>query len=138
MLRVSRRSVMGAAGLAFLLAGCSTAPTMERLPESLGGLPANAPARPATPHEYPAVHDMPPPRADKPMTDEEQLKTEKALTSARDHLEGTRKAGDDDDDASKENKPAKPKKGAPAVKKKPAASKDSGTSGTDAGAKTNP
>jgi hypothetical protein len=137
MLRASRRSLMGAAGLAFLLAGCAVAPTMERLPESLGGLPANAPARPATPHEYPAVHDMPPPRATTPMTDAEQLKTEKALTSARDRLEGTRKAGDDDedDDASK---PAKPKKGAPAAKKKPAASKDSGTSGTDAGAKTNP
>jgi hypothetical protein len=110
---------------------------MERLPESLGGLPANAPARPATPLGYPAVHDMPPPRADKPMTDQEQLQTEKALTSARDRLEGTKEAGDDDD-TSKADKPAKPKKGAPAAKKKPAASKDTGTSGTDAGAKTNP
>ncbi|HEY2756965.1 MAG TPA: hypothetical protein VGJ01_14670 [Pseudolabrys sp.] len=100
----------------------------------MGGLPSDAPARPATPREFPAVHDMPPPRADEPMTDEEQLKTEKALTSARDRLEGTRKAGDDDGAA----KPAKPKKGASAAKKKPAASKDSGTSGTDAGAKTNP
>jgi hypothetical protein len=134
MLRASRRSVIGAAGLAFLLAGCSTAPLMEKLPASMGGLPSDAPARPATPREFPAVHDMPPPRADEPMTDEEQLKTEKALTSARDRLEGTRKAGDDDGAA----KPAKPKKGASAAKKKPAASKDSGTSGTDAGAKTNP
>jgi hypothetical protein len=82
------------------------------------------------------VHDMPPARSDRPMTDDEQLKTQKSLTSARDRLEGARTA--DDDDTADGRKPAKPKKGASAAKKKPAASKDSGTSSTDTGATTNP
>jgi len=125
-----------AAGLALALAGCSPAPLLEKMPEGMGGLPANAPARPATPQAFPAVHDMPPPRVDKPMTDEEQLKTEKSLTTARDRLEGARSA--DNDDTAGDTKPAKPKKGASAAKKKPTVSKDSGTSGAGSGAKTNP
>jgi hypothetical protein len=130
MLRTLRRSVLGAAGLGLLLAGCSPAPLMERLPESMGGLPANAPARPTTAYQYPAVHDMPPPRATKPMTDEEQVKAEKDLRAARDRTAGSRQADDDAADA--------PKKGAPAAKKKPKTGIDGGTDSANTGAKTNP
>ena len=121
---------MGAAGLAFLLAGCSVAPTLERLPASMGGLPADAPAKPAAPKAFPAVHDMPPPRADTPMTDEEQLKAEKALRAAGDRTAGKRQPDDDDADA--------PKKATPGAKKKPKPAKDSGTDSPNTGAKTNP
>ena len=46
------------------LSGCAPGPMIDRLPADVGGLPAGAPARPATPYQYPAVHDMPPARAD--------------------------------------------------------------------------
>jgi hypothetical protein len=131
MLRTLRRSVMGAAGLALLLAGCSPTPLLEGLPASVGGLPSDAPARPATPHTYPAVHDMPPPRATKPMTDEEQAKAEKDLRAAGDRTTGRREPGDGVD-------PDAPKKGTPAAKKKPKAGKDGGTDSANTGAKTNP
>jgi hypothetical protein len=51
------------------------------------GVPAGAPARPATPYQYPAVHDMPPPRATAPMNDEEQFRLEKELQAVRDRQE---------------------------------------------------
>ncbi|HEY0222932.1 MAG TPA: hypothetical protein VGC38_00285, partial [Pseudolabrys sp.] len=66
------------------LAGCSAGPWSDQMPQSLGGLPADAPARPLSPYQYPAVHDMPPPRATKPMNDEEQFKLEKELSAIRD------------------------------------------------------
>ena len=61
------------------LGGCSAGPMIDRLPGEMGGLPAGAPARPATPYQYPAVHDMPPPRSTTPMSEEEQFKLEKEL-----------------------------------------------------------
>lgn len=64
---------------------------IDRLPPELG-LPAGAPARPVTPYEYPAVHDMPPDRATSPMNEEEQVRLEKELTNARDRQEGRRPA----------------------------------------------
>jgi hypothetical protein len=69
------------------LAGCSAGQIIDRLPGDFG-LPAGAPARPEKPHEYPAVHDMPPARAAVPMTEEEQVKAEKELTALRDRQEG--------------------------------------------------
>jgi hypothetical protein len=51
------------------------------------GVPAGAPARPVTPYQYPAVHDMPPPRAIAPMNDEEQFRLEKELQAVRDRQE---------------------------------------------------
>ena len=48
------------------------------------GLSANAPARPAEPMAYPAVHDVPPPRTAAVLTNVEQHKLETDLISARD------------------------------------------------------
>jgi hypothetical protein len=47
------------------------------------GLPANAPARPAEPLPFPAVHDMPPPRSNSMLTEVEQQKMEDDLVAAR-------------------------------------------------------
>ena len=107
-----------ALGLAAVLTGCAPGPMIDRLPTELG-LPASAPARPATPYEYPAVHDMPPDRATTPMTEEEQAKVEKELINVRDRQEG---------------RPPAAKKGAPAAKKPP---KDAQNGQAD-GAKANP
>jgi hypothetical protein len=117
---VSVKLFIGAAlGLATVLSGCAPGPMIDRLPNELGGLPAGAPARPQTPYEYPAVHDMPPNRASTPMTEEEQVKLEKELATVRDRQEG---------------RPPEGKKGAPTAKKPP---KDVQNSQTD-GAKANP
>ena len=70
-------------GLAVALAGCAPGPTIDRLPGELG-LPANTPARPATPYLYPAVHDMPPVRLATPLSEEAQVKLEKDLAAIRD------------------------------------------------------
>ena len=83
--------LLAALGLATALTGCSPAPMIDRLPPELG-LPASAPARPATPYEYPAVHDMPPDRATSPMSEEEQVRLEKELAKVRDRQEGRRPA----------------------------------------------
>jgi hypothetical protein len=83
------------------------------------GVPAGAPARPETPYQYPAVHDMPPDRSSVPMSEEEQVKLEKELSSVRDRQEG--RAGSD-------------KKAVPAAKK-PA---NNAQNGQTAGAKPNP
>jgi hypothetical protein len=55
----------------------------DDIPHSWGGLPDAVPARPQTVLPAPAVHDIPPPRATKPLTDAEQLKLEKELAAAR-------------------------------------------------------
>jgi hypothetical protein len=72
----------GVVVLALALAGCSE--QLERMPEQLGGMPADAPARPKAPYQYPAVHDVPAARAVKPMSDAELLKLENELKAARD------------------------------------------------------
>jgi len=92
---------------------------IDRIPGEIGGLPAGAPARPETPYEYPAVHDMPPDRASTPMTEAEQVRLEKELVTVRDRQEG---------------RPAPDKKGDPTAKKQ---RKDGQNSQTD-GAKVNP
>jgi len=108
-----------ALGLAVALTGCAPGSMIDRIPGEIGGLPAGAPARPDTPYEYPAVHDMPPDRASTPMTEAEQAKLEKELINVRDRQEG---------------RPPEGKKGAPTAKKPP---KDARNSQTD-GAKSNP
>jgi hypothetical protein len=100
------------------LAGCASGPMIDGLPSSMG-LPAGTPARPATPYEYPAVHDMPPARVIPTMTEEQQLKLEKELTAVRDRQE----AGE-----------GVAKKTAHPAKKKPPAAENAETGG----AKTNP
>lgn len=75
------------ASLAVVLAGCSPAPLMERVPTELGGLPSGTPAPPRTTYRYPAVHATPPPRTTAPLTAEEQLDLEKQLQQARERQE---------------------------------------------------
>jgi hypothetical protein len=105
-------------GLGAGLAGCSPGPIIDKLPSGIG-LPANVPDRPATPYQYPAVHDMPPDRSSAPMTEEEQVKLEKDLANARDRQEG---------------RPPSAKKPANAAKKPP----NDVENGQTAGAKPNP
>lgn len=59
------------------------------MPESMGGLPADTPARPKVPYRFPAVHDMPPPRATPPLTDKQQWELEQDLTRARNRQEAS-------------------------------------------------
>ena len=66
--------------LGLVLGGCSI--PVADLP--LVGLPANTPARPANPGEYPAVHDIPAPRQDTVLDQAQQDKLEKELVAARD------------------------------------------------------
>jgi len=54
----------------------------DHMPTAAGGLPENAPQRPANPGAYPAVHDQPPERS-KVLTNEEQAKLEQELIAAR-------------------------------------------------------
>ena len=87
-MRVFGRRLWGAIWLAAGLGGCSPGPIIDRIPADIMGLPAGTPARPDTPYNYPAVHDMPPERASVPMTDEEQLRLERELAKERDRQEG--------------------------------------------------
>ena|ERR1700754_406409 len=84
---------MGAAlACALSLAACGT--MSEKLSATMSdnsmiGLPANAPARPETPIAFPAVHDMPAPRANPTLTGLEQQKMEDDLVQARQQLDGS-------------------------------------------------
>jgi hypothetical protein len=75
--------------LAVTLGACAS--TFSSLPTQLGGMPADAPQQPAAPAAYPAVHDMPPPRPDVVMTQDEQKKAEAELMALRERQE--REAG---------------------------------------------
>jgi hypothetical protein len=79
--RALQRSILAA--LVLLLAGCTAGPVIDTLPSNMG-LPAGTPARPATPYQYPAVHDMPPPRTTQPMTEEQLQNLENELAVVRD------------------------------------------------------
>jgi hypothetical protein len=103
---ISRPALFASAvGLAVTLAGCSSSGAIDKLPEAVGGLPPGAPERPVASYQYPAVHDMPPPRATQPMSAEDQVKTQTDLERLRDRQE--REAGVDPD--KKTAAPAKPK-----------------------------
>lgn len=99
--------------LALLLAGCSTGAILaDKLPEAAGGLPADTPARPVSAsYQYPAVHDMPPPRATEPLNDAEQLRLEHELENDRDRLDSKAEALEKPAAGEKKpaKKPAKPK-----------------------------
>ena len=118
-------------GLAAALAGCSSA-MIDKLPAEMG-LPANTPARPETPYEYPAVHDMPPARASAPMTEDEQVKLEKDLANVRDRQEERSAADEKPGPAAK--KPPAPAKKPPAPAKKPP---NDAANGQTAGTKADP
>jgi hypothetical protein len=136
-MRAFDRAILAA--LSLLLAGCSSGPAIDLVPSAVGGLPSGAPARPATAAQFPAVHDMPPQRADAALTADDQVKMEKNLRAARDQLEEQGKAVARGDG---ELPTKKPPAAAPKPKhKKPAAknSKTNGkTNGETTGAKINP
>jgi hypothetical protein len=67
--------------LAASLGACTS--TVADLPPQLGGLPAGTPERPAQPAAYPAVHDMPPPRPNTVLTEDERKKTAAELAALR-------------------------------------------------------
>jgi hypothetical protein len=87
---------------------------IDHIPEVMGGEPTGTPARPSQSYQYPAVHDVPPDRANAPLTDAQQYQLEKELQAARDRQEAT---ADPD------------QKSAPAAKKKPAVRKNGQASG---------
>jgi hypothetical protein len=76
-----------------------------------------------TAYEYPAVHDMPPPRADPTMSEEQQVKAEEEMKTVRDRQEARDGAA---------------KKTAQPAKKKPATADTGQAAGAQDGAKTNP
>jgi hypothetical protein len=120
------RSVFLALALAAALAGCSAGPLEDALPQSMGGLPGDTPPPPKVPYQFPAVHDMPPPRATQPLTDEQQWKLEQDLTALRTRQEG--RTGDKAAATPAKSKPSKKK-----AKRKPPA-----RDAKNAGANTNP
>ena len=124
MERALQRSILAALTLATAtaLAGCSSGAVIDKLPGDMG-LPAGTPERPTTPYVYPAVHDMPPPRATPTMSEEQQVKEEEELKAVRDRQE----AGD-----------GAAKKTAQPAKKKPATINTGQAAGAQDGAKTNP
>jgi hypothetical protein len=64
-----------------VLASCSS--LGGDIPAAIGGLPQGAPERSETPVAFPAVHDMPPPRTGKVLTEDEKKKVEAELTVMR-------------------------------------------------------
>ena len=124
MERALQRSILAALTLATAtaLAGCSSGAVIDKLPGDMG-LPAGTPERPTTPYVYPAVHDMPPPRATPTMSEEQQVKEEEELKVVRDRQEARDGAA---------------KKAAQPAKKKPATADTGQAAGAQDGAKTNP
>ncbi|MBI4273559.1 MAG: hypothetical protein HY659_02510 [Rhizobiales bacterium] len=68
---------------AFGLSACSSSSVIDNIPASVGGLPSGTPERPAEPLAYPAVHDIPPPRAAAVLSDDERNRLEAELAAAR-------------------------------------------------------
>jgi hypothetical protein len=73
---------------ALMLCSCANTTNMgnnlgNELPTAIGGMPQAAPQRPETPPEFPAVHDMPPARNTKVMTEEEKKRVEAELAVMR-------------------------------------------------------
>lgn len=141
MVRIFGRSVLATLGLAAALCGCAPGAVIDKLPGELG-LPAGAPERPATPYVYPAVHDMPLPRSNPPMTEEQQVTLEKELKAARDQQEAQDKAAAMTEEQrvtqEKELETVRDQQEATAKQKKTATAKKSQNTGAQDGAKTNP
>ncbi len=141
MQRTIIRSLLAALAVAASLTGCSAGPLgdaskeigdqLKTMPESLGGLPPDAPKAPAMQYQYPAVHDMPPPRSTEPMSEDQQYRLENELKAIRDRQEAANPNA---------KKAAEPAKKPP--KKKPATAASGQNAGVNAGAntgaKTNP
>lgn len=74
--------------LSVVLCGCAS--VFSELPSPVG-LPPGTPERSAVQPEFPAVHDMPPPRETKLLSEDERRKLEAELAAVRDRQSG--KAG---------------------------------------------
>lgn len=130
-----QRTIVATAMLAVLLAGCTAGSIGDTMPESMGGLPAGAPARPnVTNRQYPGVHDMPAPRSTQPLTEEDQVKLEKDLQAARDRQAAAAK--DDQPPVPAAKPAAKKKAGAKTPDAK--AADDKASDAKTSGAKPNP
>jgi hypothetical protein len=92
--RGARQFNLGVAGSVLVLAGAlllSSCANMtdvgnklgSEMPTMVGGLPQGTPERPQAPPAFPAVHDMPPPRNTKVMTEEEKKRAEAELAGMR-------------------------------------------------------
>ena len=79
-----------------LSAGCGST-IADHLPTAAGGLPDGVPERPTKQTNFPAVHDLPPPRASTVLTDAEQKKLEDDLIAARTRTGAAARAGTRDD-----------------------------------------
>jgi hypothetical protein len=66
------------------LCACSTGAVLGQLPEQMGGLPADAPQRPAETMPFPNVYEQRPTRGAKPLSEEEQKRLESELGNLRD------------------------------------------------------
>jgi hypothetical protein len=55
----------------------------DDIPHSWGGLPDSVPARPQVIRPTPLIHDIPPPRATRPLSAEQQLQLQKEMSAAR-------------------------------------------------------
>src|SRR5262245_38416976 len=62
--------------------GCTTH-IADSVPVVAGGLPEHTPARPATPAEFPSVHDRPEPRTQGLLSEDERKKLKDDLTATR-------------------------------------------------------
>ncbi len=82
--------VAGAILVTIPLSGCST--SVADLP--IVGVPEGAPKRPKDPGTFPAVHDMPAPRAQSALDPAEQAKIESELAAARDRQAKTASSPD--------------------------------------------
>ena len=137
MRRTIGRSLLAAFAVAASLSGCSAGPLgdtssqlgdqLKSMPESLGGLPPDTPKSPAMPYQYPAVHDMPPPRSDEPLSEGEQWKLQNELNAVRERQEAA------NPDAQKAAAAAKK-----TAKKKPAPAQTGQNAGANTGTKPNP
>jgi|SRR5450432_2807522 len=72
-----------------VLSGCSASMMADHLPAAVGGLPEDAPARPAAEAAYPAVHNMPPARGAAPLNSDQQKQLEDDLVAARNRYGGS-------------------------------------------------
>jgi len=130
MHRTIGRSLLAAFAVAASLTGCSAGPlsdTIKQMPESLGGLPPDAPKTPAMPYQYPAVHDMPPPRSDELLSEDRQWRLEKELNAVRERQEAVNPEAQKAAEAAKKM-----------AKKKPAPGQAGQNAGASTGTKTNP
>jgi hypothetical protein len=74
---------LGMSLAALSTAGCS-ASVIDSIPTWAGGEPSGTPDRPAVDPAYPPVHDRPPARDSKVISEQDEAKIEKELATARD------------------------------------------------------